>query len=140
MRFSTTTEYALRVLAKMAGAADERFSVRQLHEDLELPHKYLRHVMSQLASAGLVEVTRGKYGGYMLSRPAEEISILAVVEACEGLQAYSRCLLGLNECSPKRPCALHVHLVPLTRELAALLENTCIDALAGGRVTLDIQG
>jgi Rrf2 family transcriptional regulator, iron-sulfur cluster assembly transcription factor len=125
-----TTEYALRVLTLMAKTPEERLSVRHLHETLDIPQKYLGSVMSKLAQRGLLLASRGKMGGYELARPQEQITLLEVVNACEGLETYSRCLLGLNECSPERPCALHERLVTKRADIRAVLTDTTLSDLA----------
>ncbi len=133
MRLTNTTEYAMRVMATMANEPDELFSVRALHEALRIPRKYLGSLMSQLAQAGLLVATRGKYGGYQLAKPAKKIPLLSVVDVCEGLSSYSRCMLGLNQCKPKRPCALHHVMVAQRKTLIRLLKTTTIEDLAQGR-------
>ena len=47
--------------------------------------------MAKLREAGLVSSTRGAHGGYRLARPAEEITMLQVVEALEGPIAPMEC-------------------------------------------------
>ena len=136
MRFTNTTEYALRVLIAMAREPRERLSVRHLHEALALPEKYLGRLMGDLARHGLLVATRGKLGGYALARPAREIPILRVVEVFEGLESYARCMLGLETCDPARPCAVHDRLVGVRDALRAALSNTSIEDVAVGRVAL----
>ncbi len=130
MRFSSTTEYALRVLALMARTPAERFSVRRLHEALDLPEKYLGRLMRQLAEAGLLTATRGKNGGYELATPADEVSLLKIVEICEGLDSFHRCMLGLDWCDPKHPCALHAQVAEPRADFCRLLERTTVAHVA----------
>lgn len=107
MRFSKTSEYALRVLILMAREPARRYSVRELHEALELPQKYLARLMGELREVGILEVRRGQHGGYALGRDRDAISVLDVVSACEGDEAFSRCIVGLSHCSDTEPCPLH---------------------------------
>jgi len=44
----------------------------------------LLKLLQQLARAGVLSSTRGRSGGFSLGRPAEEISLLAIVEAIDG--------------------------------------------------------
>lgn len=53
-------------------------------EERHIPEKYLVHIMLQLKRAGLVRSVRGAQGGYLLSRPAAEITLFHVVEAIDG--------------------------------------------------------
>jgi Rrf2 family transcriptional regulator, cysteine metabolism repressor len=57
-----------------------------------LPLAYLEHLVARLRKAGLVDSRRGSRGGYLLARPAAEISMAEVVEALEGAIAPIECL------------------------------------------------
>jgi Rrf2 family protein len=76
------------------GADDERESVSlsEIADGDGLPLAYLEHLAARLRKAGLVESRRGARGGYLLARPAEEISMAEVVEALEGSIAPIECI------------------------------------------------
>ncbi len=57
-----------------------------------LPQAYLEHLVARLRKAGLIESRRGSRGGYMLARPAAEITMAEVVEALEGSIAPIECI------------------------------------------------
>jgi Rrf2 family protein len=119
----------------MARTPEERFSVRGLHESLDLPRKYLGSLMSKLAQRGLLVANRGKTGGYQLALPSDRISLVEIVDACEGLEAYTRCLLGLSECSHEHPCALHEHLVTKREDVLSVLSLTTLSDLVKNQGT-----
>src|ERR1700704_7152872 len=88
MMFSTRAEYGVRVMVELArrsadGQADA-VSLNEIADGDGLPLAYLEHLAARLRKAGLVESRRGAHGGYLLARPAEEISMAEVVEALEG--------------------------------------------------------
>ena len=56
-----------------------------------LPLAYLEHLVAKLREAGLVGSVRGAHGGYLLARPASDISMREVVEALEGPIAPMEC-------------------------------------------------
>ena len=99
MMFSTKAEYGVRVmveLARRAGeCADGAESVVPLAEIAEhdgMPLAYLEHLVARLRKAGLIDSRRGSRGGYMLARPAEQITMAEVVEALEGSIAPIECI------------------------------------------------
>ena len=49
-------------------------------------------ILGSLAKAGLLRSSRGVNGGFTLAHPAEEISLLDVVEAVEGPLSLTRCV------------------------------------------------
>ncbi len=133
MHFRKTTEYAIRVMVFLAENAGKRFSVSALNKTLDIPYKYLGRLMNQLAQKGLLEVTQGKYGGYLVNADRlSEIYLYQIVDAVEGLQDYDRCILGFPQCSDENPCALH-HLWMEQREAIKnmLYSNSLADLLKG---------
>ena len=49
-----------------------------------MPERFLLQILRVLVTHGILKSTRGVDGGYSLSRPAEEISLLEVIEAIDG--------------------------------------------------------
>lgn len=49
-----------------------------------MPEAFVAQILRELGRAGIVEGRRGAGGGFRLSVPAEEVSVLAVVEALDG--------------------------------------------------------
>lgn len=96
MMFSTRAEYGVRVMVELArrGADGERecVSLSEIADGDGLPLAYLEHLAARLRKAGLVESRRGARGGYLLARPAEDISMAEVVEALEGSIAPIECI------------------------------------------------
>ncbi len=107
MRFNRTSEYALRVFFYLVNQDRELVSVKVLHHELGIPYKYLAALMRRLAGAGFVNAVQGKHGGYRLARPGGEITIKQVLDELEGDDSGSICILGLENCTRREPCALH---------------------------------
>jgi Rrf2 family iron-sulfur cluster assembly transcriptional regulator len=105
---STTAQYALRALGSLA--AQESGGVvlgRDLAQQSGVPANYLSKILLVLNRAGLVEATRGTGGGYRLARPAAEISLQEIVDPVDNLARLDDCIMGLDECSERDPCAMH---------------------------------
>jgi Rrf2 family cysteine metabolism transcriptional repressor len=93
MMFSSRAEYGVRVMVELARRDGERpVSLGEIADGDGLPLAYLEHLAARLRKAGLVESRRGARGGYLLARPAEEISMAEVVEALEGSIAPIECI------------------------------------------------
>jgi Rrf2 family nitric oxide-sensitive transcriptional repressor len=92
---SQTVEYALRAMVCLANVERASQTRTQLVAQTQVPAAYLAKVMKQLCRAGLVRAQRGLHGGFCLTRPAEQISLLAVVNAVEPLQRIKHCPLRL---------------------------------------------
>jgi Rrf2 family transcriptional regulator, cysteine metabolism repressor len=93
MMFSTKAEYGVRVMVELARRADgEPIPLAEVAANDGLPLAYLEHLVARLRKAGLVTSRRGSRGGYMLARPASEITMAEVVEALEGSIAPIECI------------------------------------------------
>ena len=92
MLFSTKAEYGVRLMVELGRQpGSSPVSLNSVAEAERLPLSYLEHLVAKLRRAGLVTSTRGAHGGYSLAHPAEEISMLEVVEALEGQIAPMEC-------------------------------------------------
>ena len=72
----------------------------------QVPAPYLSKVMQLQVRAGLVQAQRGKHGGFTLTKPAEQITILEVVNAVEPIRRIRTGPLSLEGHGP-RLCPLH---------------------------------
>jgi Rrf2 family protein len=93
MMFSTKAEYGIRVMVELARQpGDEPIPLAEIAERGGLPLAYLEHLVARLRKADLVTSRRGSRGGYLLARPAAEITMAEVVEALEGSIAPIECI------------------------------------------------
>ncbi len=58
--------------------------MRDIAERTGLPQPYLEQILLALKGAGLVRSKRGVGGGYVLARPADQISLGSIVSAVDG--------------------------------------------------------
>ena len=86
VRVSTRGDYACRALLSLALRGDgvTPTSVRDIAERTGLPPPYLEQILLALKGAGLVRSKRGVGGGYVLARPADAITLGAIVSAVDG--------------------------------------------------------
>jgi Rrf2 family protein len=93
MMFSTKAEYGVRVMIDLARQdGDAPVPLAEIADRNRLPLAYLEHLVARLRKAQLVDSRRGARGGYMLARPAEEITMAEVVAALEGAIAPIECI------------------------------------------------
>ncbi|MCL6548232.1 MAG: Rrf2 family transcriptional regulator [Alicyclobacillus sp.] len=94
MKVSQRTEYGLRAMVAIAAMAGEQRPVplSAVAEAEGIPEQFLDQIVMKLRKAGFVKSVRGVNGGYLLSRPAEEISVGSVVRVLEGSLAPMGCI------------------------------------------------
>ena len=98
MIFTTKAEYGVRLLIQlgMHGTANP-VSLKAIAEAEQLPLAYLERIAALLKKAELICSTRGAHGGYLLAKPAEEITMDHVVLALEGAIAPMDCFVEHDE-------------------------------------------
>ena len=83
MKMSGGVEWALHCCVVLT-AADRPVPAQRLAELHDVSASYLAKQLQALSRAGLVRSTQGQTGGYELTRSAEEVTVLDVVEAVDG--------------------------------------------------------
>lgn len=85
MKISAQDEYGLRILLRIGRAdADKGLSIPQLSELEGLSVAYVGKLTRVLRIGGFIESTRGQKGGYVLTKPANEIKINDVLNTLGG--------------------------------------------------------
>lgn len=86
MKITSQEEYGLRILVRIAGCrTKEGLSIPQLSEAEGLSDHYVAKLTRLLRMEGFINSTPGYKGGYILARPAKEISIKDVLKALGGV-------------------------------------------------------
>ena len=106
MLLNQTAQYALRAMAVLAGERDAIASAA-LSEKSQVPSHYLSKIMRRMVLAGLVSSSRGHGGGFRLSREAQDVRFLDVLEAVDSAPTQGVCAFGLGNCDEIDPCRLH---------------------------------
>jgi Rrf2 family protein len=93
---------------------------------------YLSSVVQRLARGGLLRSLRGISGGYVLGRPAEEITLRDVVELLDGVFGDgNRCGLSLEDrCPAQGRCSIQRRLAMIERQFLQSLQVVTIAELA----------
>jgi Rrf2 family protein len=127
------TDYALRTVLCLAKSNDsgEVVSTLTLAENMSIPYRFLRKIVSKLVNAGLLESRRGKGGGLVLSRPPASMSLLDIIQAIDPLSVLlNRCCEGGEGCDREPLCGLHQILTQLQQELNDKLANLSLESVA----------
>lgn len=85
MRISAKGEYAIKAMVDLAlRAGHDLQPIQDIAARQAIPQRYLEQVLLQLKRAGFLYARRGSAGGYRLSRPADQITVGALLRAVEG--------------------------------------------------------
>lgn len=85
MKLSTKGRYGLRAVIDLAMYCDsEAVALSSIAERQHISMSYLEQLIPKLRRAGIVNSIRGAQGGYVLAKPASEISVGDILRALEG--------------------------------------------------------
>jgi Rrf2 family transcriptional regulator, iron-sulfur cluster assembly transcription factor len=131
MKLSAQEEYGLRCLLHMVRQGEgASLSIPEISraEGLSVPN--VAKLMRILRMGGFVKSVRGQSGGYILARPAAEISVSKVLETLGGrLYGPSFCSRhsGLNdECVHNADCGIRSVWSTLQRVIESVLADTTL--------------
>lgn len=106
---SQTVEYALRAIVTIAQHDGAPCTAQKISEITHVPAPYLSKMMQGLVRAKLVTSKRGLHGGFILTKDAGELTVLAVVNAVEPFKRIRECPLGIDS-HEGTLCPLHRRL------------------------------
>src|SRR5262249_37830526 len=109
--------------------------ISELASKEKLPIKFLEQIFTQLKAAGYVASRRGKFGGYSLSRPMNQIKFGAVIRLIDGPLAPIRCVSQTSyarcSCPDEIHCGLRILMFDVRNAISTILDRyTLADIVA----------
>ena len=130
MKLSKRGEYALRAIIDLGIASELGWPMLQTSElasKEKLPIKFLEQIFTQLKAAGYVKSRRGKFGGYSLARPVNQIKFGAVIRLIDGPLAPIRCVSATSyarcSCPDEIHCGLRMLMFDVRNAITAVLDR-----------------
>jgi Rrf2 family transcriptional regulator, iron-sulfur cluster assembly transcription factor len=122
------SDYAIRAAVALGRhhATGVRRKARQIAEEMDIPATNVPHVLADLVRAGLVLSTAGRAGGYLLARPPDQISLLAVLRAAGDDPTSQVCVLRGGPCRWEDHCGFHVFWFEAQQAMLCKLGGTTL--------------
>ncbi|RME66762.1 MAG: Rrf2 family transcriptional regulator [Nitrospirae bacterium] len=133
LRLSTKGQYGVRAMYEIARGKGP-VNIRTISERQEVSVPYLEQILNTLRRAGLIKSIKGPGGGYILTRPAKEISIGEILEELEGPLAITSCLNPEEGCSRVDQCVAHLLWKGLRFQIEDFLRKVTLADLVEGTV------
>lgn len=137
MTFKKSTRYALYAAMEMArSGARDPVTVNRVAELYSISTTVLAKIFQQLVRAGIAASTRGVRGGYALTKPPSELTVLDVIEAFETLHPPGRCLLadeGDDNCNDFLRCRLRRLFDEVDEMARCTYASVTLETLVGNR-------
>jgi Rrf2 family protein len=127
--FTLTTELAFRALLVLVhGVETQPASPRKISAHLECSPTYLSKTLGLLVKAGILTSSKGALGGVSLARGANEITMLDVVQACEGELKTRHCPMRTGRAVS---CSFHQAVAEIHSHTIKVLSSYTLADLAG---------
>lgn len=127
IRLSRLTDYAVTLLTQMVSEGKDVWAATDLAEKSGVPLPTVSKILKQLSKTSIVQARRGASGGYALARPAEDISIAAIIEAMDGPIALTDCAEGGDQdCRIQKICPMSGNWNKVNTAVRAALETVSL--------------
>ena len=122
MKLSTRTRYGIRAVLELAqNFGQGPLQLKTIAEQEDISVKYLEQLMTLLKIGGLVGSIRGAKGGYVLSRPPNQITLGDCFSALEGPVVTVKCVDDEDYCPKTQSC--------VTRQIWIEIQNSVMEAM-----------
>ena len=131
LKLSKRGDYVVRSALCLASGFDAPAptKLRQVSLEMGVPRTFVSQILGDLVQAGIATSFFGANGGYRLTRPPAEITLLEIVEAGEGSLESDTCVLGDDPCQWDSVCPIHETWSAATAAMRAELASTTLQTL-----------
>ncbi len=120
--FSRPCEYALQAVLYLAQKQEgEMTSAKELTSKLDIPYHFISKILQDLTYKKLLYSQTGPTGGFALAKSPKKILLLDIVEAIDGKDYKTKCVMGFPECGGKNICAAHNKWVVIKENIHDML-------------------
>jgi len=133
MKLSKRGEYAVRAMLILAVAqrmGNRLVRIAEITTIENIPTPFLEQIFMQLRSAGLIKSRRGKHGGYLLAKPADNITIGEIIRLVDGplapISCVSRTAYQPCNCPDESTCGLRAIMLRVRDATSKILDETTL--------------
>ena len=131
MKLYTRGRYALRLMVAVArrSRGTDAISLSTVASDTMMSRRYLEQVAKGLRDRSLLRAVSGRSGGYLLARPAAEITLAEIIEASVGRINLVNCVENPDSCLEADVCECRWVYEQLNRGLRNTLDELTLETL-----------
>ncbi|MFO7799795.1 RrF2 family transcriptional regulator [Rhodohalobacter sp.] len=130
--FSASCHYGLQAMFYIACHSSQKKNVElsEIAAEQNIPKHFLSKILQSMVKQKLLVSMKGPTGGFKLSRPADSIHIVDVVEAIDGLDIFTQCGIEHKECDENDPCPIHDEYHRIREEVFHLFKTKTLETMA----------
>ncbi|MBN2441308.1 MAG: Rrf2 family transcriptional regulator [Spirochaetales bacterium] len=124
MKISKRSRYGIRMILELAlHYGKEPLQISEIAQKEEISPKYLGQLIIPLKHAGYVSSIRGAYGGYVLAKPPEKITIKEIFTLLEGPVSLTECTTNPDICKRTAICCTRDIWKLISDRISGLLDT-----------------
>lgn len=130
MKVNSKIRYGLRTMIEIAICnSSEGVHQKDIAEKQQISVKYLDYIISALKLKGLIRNVGGRGSGYVLAKPASEISMLDIYTAFEPIVVV-QCITDKSFCKRSTPCCkARVYWTQFHRQFEEMLSGRNLEQI-----------
>lgn len=140
MKLGTRAKYTLRLMMGIGGAPNDKpVPLRKVALQSGISRRYLDQLTIALKNASLIRGRSGRAGGYVLARPASQITVGEIVRAASGPVSISECVTRPRTCMHADFCHCRLLWVLIHQRIDEVLNGFSLADLLDKDLTKKIQ-
>jgi Rrf2 family protein len=123
-------DYGLRIVRALSGG--EKSTAEQICAAENIPGQFAYKILKKLERADYLRSSRGRDGGYWLTKSTNDISIYDIVTAIDSNLFINECLRQDHRCirnPEEEPCNVHIELGRIQDVLVSELRQKTISEI-----------
>ena len=128
MNLTTKTEYGLRALQYLRDKYDNGpININEISTNLNLSKTYIEQIFRKLKKANIIESTRGKDGGYQLTKDPSKIIVGDIIRILEGnIKLTHKC--NVEDCKVEE-CASRDVFTRIDSAVSKVIDTITLDQI-----------
>ncbi len=128
MKLKASVDYGVRAVMYLAIKGDT-CSSREISEEMAVPRDYLIQLALRLRNAGIIKARPGKNGGYVLARPASDITVGDILDAFDSDLKHVRQPMKKGRAASKNAAVVRNLCLAVTESLDSYLGTITVQDL-----------
>ncbi len=118
MFLSKSCEYAIRAAVYVACTTRKgrKAGILEIAEAIGSPVHFTGKILQTLSRKKLLASVKGPAGGFYLEED-RPLLLIDIIRAIDGEELFTRCAMGLHQCSDSKPCPMHAQIKPIRTQL-----------------------
>lgn len=122
-------DYGTVVMTAMIREPERSRSAAEIAAAIHVPPPTVSKILKMLGRGGLVVSLRGAKGGYLLSRPAAQISLADIIHAMDGPIGMTECSVTPGLCAQEVGCTVRANWLRVNQAVLGVLRGITLDQM-----------